>query len=145
MPTSEPAITSFSGINHFLSNFFMYRFVYDGIEYRSSEHAFQAQKPNTMRQRALVADSPMPGVAKKIARSSMQRADWAAVKNDVMLGVLRAKFAVHDLRLRLLATGNAQLVEGNTWGDRYWGQSPVGDGENILGKLLMQVREEYRG
>ena len=62
---------------------------------------------------------------------------------EVMLKLLRLKFADPALAGRLLATGDTELVEGNHWGDRYWGVSG-GIGENHLGKLLMQVRLELR-
>jgi predicted NAD-dependent protein-ADP-ribosyltransferase YbiA (DUF1768 family) len=48
-----------------------------------------------------------------------------------------------DLKEQLIATGNEELVEGNTWGDIYWGVSR-GRGKNMLGKILMRVREELR-
>ena len=59
-----------------------------------------------------------------------------------MRDVLRAKFSDPELRGRLLATGEKHLVEGNHWGDRVWGQCPVGIGENWLGRLLMDIRAE---
>jgi len=57
--------------------------------------------------------------------------------------VVLAKFLGNgDLRDQLLATGDAELVEGNTWGDTYWGvDSRSGKGENMLGKILMETRE----
>jgi N-glycosidase YbiA len=61
----------------------------------------------------------------------------------VMRGLLRQKFSSGELYEKLLATGDALLVEGNSWGDRYWGQVQ-GTGENHLGKLLMQVRKELK-
>ena len=61
-----------------------------------------------------------------------------------MLNVVRAKFDQHpDLAQKLLETGDEELVEGNTWGDRYWGVCG-GKGKNMLGKILMRVREELR-
>lgn len=64
-------------------------------------------------------------------------------KDDVMLELLRLKFAIPDLRDKLLATKNATLIEGNTWGDTYWGVCR-GIGDNTLGVLLMQVRSEIK-
>jgi hypothetical protein len=64
------------------------------------------------------------------------------VKLDVMLGLLRRKFTQLDLRRQLLATGDAELIEDNDWGDHFWGVC-MGVGENHLGKLLMQVRGEW--
>lgn len=60
-----------------------------------------------------------------------------------MLDLQRQKYTVPYLREKLLATGDAELVEGNTWGDRFWGVCN-GVGQNWLGRLLMQVRDEIK-
>lgn len=72
-----------------------------------------------------------------------KREDWALVKRDIMLDILRLKFATPFMRDKLNATGERPLVEGNTWGDTYWGVCR-GRGENHLGKILMQIRTENR-
>lgn len=71
------------------------------------------------------------------------RKDWNAIKTDVMLSLVRGKFQWPELQKKLLATGDAYLEEGNTWSDTCWGVCD-GRGENRLGKILMQVREEAR-
>lgn len=71
------------------------------------------------------------------------RDDWERVKLAVMLDLLRQKFAHADLRAQLIATSDDVLVEGNTWGDTFWGMCN-GVGLNHLGRLLMQVRAEVR-
>jgi predicted NAD-dependent protein-ADP-ribosyltransferase YbiA (DUF1768 family) len=71
------------------------------------------------------------------------RTDWNEARVDVMRAVLAAKFSDPDLRTRLVATGNAELVEENTWNDRFWGRSR-GVGSNMLGQLLMELREGLR-
>ena len=72
------------------------------------------------------------------------RADWEQVKFQVMEDCVRYKFTHHpDLRVALLATGDAELIEGNDWGDRIWGVYQ-GQGENRLGKILMKIRAELR-
>lgn len=66
------------------------------------------------------------------------------MKLDVMEACVRDKFTRNaDLRRRLLETGDAELVEGNTWGDRFWGVCD-GEGENHLGRVLIKVRGELR-
>lgn len=72
------------------------------------------------------------------------RPDWELVKYDVMYEVCMAKFTQNpDLLSKLLATGDAELIEGNTWGDRVWGVDiHRGIGENHLGKILMRIRSE---
>ncbi len=74
--------------------------------------------------------------------SSHRRADWDAVKIDVMREVLRAKVKQHPyVRRKLLATGTRELVE-NSWRDDFWGWGPNRDGQNRLGKLWMEIRAE---
>ena len=86
-----------------------------------------------------------PSEAKRLGRRMRLRSDWEQVKYDVMLDVVRAKFNQHpDLAQKLLATGDEELVEGNDWGDTYWGVCN-GRGKNMLGKILMRVRAELRG
>ena len=86
-----------------------------------------------------------PGDAARLGRRLPGlRADWEAVKDDVMLRALRAKFTQHArLRRLLLSTGDAELIE-HTRNDRYWADGGDGSGLNRLGALLMQLREELR-
>lgn len=60
--------------------------------------------------------------------------------------VVRAKFTQNeDLKALLLATGDSVLEEGNTWHDIFWGvETRTRKGENHLGRIMMQVREELR-
>lgn len=136
-------ITEFRGLYVFLSNFYPYPITYDGTEYPTVEHAFQCAKTVDLKEKAEVMRSVLPGAARKIGHRITCRADWEEVKRDVMLEILRIKFSPDRLGAMLLATGESPLIEGNTWGDRYWGQSPLGVGENHLGKLLMQIRTEF--
>jgi hypothetical protein len=70
------------------------------------------------------------------------RADWEDIRLEVMLNLLRQKFAPgSELRTKLETTTPHELVEGNTWGDTFWGVCN-GVGQNNLGRLLMQVRDE---
>lgn len=72
------------------------------------------------------------------------RSDWSEVRLQVMEDILRIKFSQEQFKQKLLATGNEELVEGNWWHDKFWGQCPVGTGENHLGKLLMKIRKELQ-
>ena len=89
----------------------------------------------------MIRNAPSPGAAKRMGRKIAIRNDWEAVKEKVMLSVVRAKFEDAYLRRLLTATGTAALIEGNEWGDRFWGVCR-GEGENRLGKILMKVRSE---
>ncbi len=140
---SVSAISSFSGKNRFLSNFWLCRVTFEGVEYDSTEHAYQAAKTVSEELREWVRTAPSPGQAKKRAYRLTLRPDWDDVKEHVMLALLREKFKDPELRAKLLATGDAELVEGNTWGDKYWGVCD-GEGQNRLGVLLMLVRDEVK-
>jgi hypothetical protein len=138
------AIESFNGDHRFLSNFWPARVVLDGVEYPTVEHAYQAAKTVDPAERRTIADLPTPGQAKRAGKQVTMRADWDEVKIDLMRDLVRQKFRHPELAGQLLATGEARLIEGNRWGDRFWGQSPVGNGENHLGRILMEVRRELR-
>ena len=84
-----------------------------------------------------------PVIAKRIGRKVNLRADWEDVKCDIMKELLKKKFENAELAEKLLATGDMELVEGNNHGDRFWGMVN-GVGKNMLGKLLMEVRDDLR-
>lgn len=138
-------IESFQGPYRFLSNFFIAPVEFEGISYPSVEHAFQAAKVLDIKGREFIASLATPGAAKRAGKNVVLRKDWEEQKLAIMRTLLRAKFKKgSNLARMLLQTQNAELCEGNSWGDRYWGVCG-GEGENHLGKLLMQVRAELRG
>src|SRR5579859_3535441 len=142
-----PSITAFHGPHFFLSNFSESRIVFEGDSYPTVEHAFQAAKTFDPAQRAAVREAATPAAAKRLGRGVTLRPDWEQVKLGLMHELLRQKFSRPDLRQALLDTGEAELVEGNTWGDRQRGCVLVKGkwiGSNHLGRLLMQVRAELR-
>lgn len=139
-------IDSFMGKYRFLSNFWMCKIEMDGELYPSVEHAYQAAKTLDSMCRARVRECLKPGDAKRYGRHVNLRSDWEDVKFKVMSDLVEQKFTKHErLKQDLLATGNVQLIEGNTWHDTFWGiDKYTGDGENKLGKILMRVRQEIR-
>ena len=138
------SILSFSGEFGFLSNFHFSPFHWDGVDWSTVEHAFQAAKTLDPEQRQAMAQIPTPGDVKKAGRSLSLRSDWEDVKYGIMAEVVYEKFRQNPtLRAKLLATGNAHLEEGNHHGDRIWG-TVDGEGTNWLGKILMEVRETLR-
>jgi ribA/ribD-fused uncharacterized protein len=142
--TTRPfVIDSFRGAHRFLSNFHPCRVALDGEVYRSVEHAYQAAK-TTNRERRKEVHSLTAGRAKRWGSALPLRPDWEAVKLGMMRDLLRQKFLGDEgLATQLHATGDQDLIEGNTWGDTYWGVCR-GRGHNHLGRLLMQVRSELR-
>lgn len=133
-------IDSFDGKDRFLSNFYPAPVTYEGLRFPTVEHAFQAAKTTDVILRQVIARLPTPGLAKKHGRVLMLRAGWDNMRLDVMRMLLAQKFSDPTLRARLVATAPAKLVEGNTWGDRFWGVCQ-GIGENHLGRLLMEIRD----
>lgn len=138
-------IREFTGKYRFLSNFYpcTVRFS-DGRVAKSSEHAYMACKTTDAGQRDRILACETPAQAKRLGRSIPLRDGWNDMRVEVMEACLRSKFSNPELRSKLLATGEAELVEGNKWGDKFWGVCN-GVGENQLGKLLMKLRAEYRG
>ena len=134
-------IDSFRGEYSFLSNFHKCRVEFEGMVYPSVEHAFQAAKNPDPEYRSLIATVGSPVTAKRMGKKTQLRPDWEEVKDGIMYELLKSKFSDPVLREKLLATGEAELIEGNNHWDRFWGVCR-GEGLNKLGKLLMQVREE---
>lgn len=135
------AIEDFRGSYRWLSNFHMVEVTYDGDVYTSTEAAYQAAKTLLPAERRAIREAKTAGDAKRLGRKVSMRPDWEDVKIDIMRDLLRQKFKNPDLRAGLLLTGRQHLVEGNTWHDEFWGVCE-GNGENHLGRLLMDVRSE---
>jgi hypothetical protein len=137
-------INSFSGYYRFLSNFWKAPVVYDGVGYSNSEAAYQAAKCRNPEQKVWF-EKLDPGPAKRLGKGVVLRFDWEEVKDQIMYDICLAKFTQNpDLAKALIETRDEELIEGNTWGDRVWGQVD-GVGENRLGKILMRIRAELSG
>lgn len=144
MNEEKRKISCFRGKYDFLSNFYHNCYIEaDGHIYASVERYFQSMKNNSNIYKSAIAGARTEADSKHLGRKIRLRPDWDKVKDQVMLDGLRLKFSDPVLRQKLLDTGDAYLEEGNTWGDRYWG-TVNGEGKNMLGKLLMQVRDEIR-
>jgi ribA/ribD-fused uncharacterized protein len=137
-------IKGFFGRNFFLSNFFGSPLIYDGILYPTVEHAYQAAKTHDVNKRLEIAGAHTPDIAKKMGRILELREDWESVKFEIMYYLVKLKFEnCKILKDALLETKDAYLEETNHWGDKIWGVcSKTGEGENNLGKILMNVRNE---
>ena len=138
-------IDRFTGEYDFLSNFYPCRVEFEGDWYPSVEHAFQAAKTFDREKRIAAAVAPTARSVKEFGKNRIKlREDWEEVKDGVMYECVKSKFAGDlELKRKLLATGNALLIEGNSHKDRYWGVYR-GEGRNMLGQTLMRVREELQ-
>lgn len=140
-----PVIDSFKSDFGFLSNFHFVR----GLGVPTTEHGYQAAKADYLlnpklakKYRKAIHAAEKPGETKRITRLKEYKIDseaWDAAKVKVMKKWLKAKFALPDMRQKLLDTYPRKLVEGNNWGDVFWGVCN-GKGKNMLGKLLMKLR-----
>ncbi len=136
-------IDLFDGEYAFLSNFWECPVFYNDLWYKNSEAAFQGAKTTDRKLRGVFSELS-PSRAKYLGRHIQLRSDWEEVKDQVMYQIVFNKFSLNDdLKEKLLATGDAELIEGNTWNDIYWGICN-GRGQNKLGKILMEVRRELR-
>ena len=135
---NEGNIKGFFGDYRWLSNFHECKVAFEGDEYPSSENAYQAAK-------FLWADRAefkfcSPKEAKDLGKNQ-KPAGWFNRNIDIMESILYDKFCYNrELKQKLLDTGNKYLEETNWWGDKFWGVCD-GVGENMLGKLLMKVRD----
>ena len=130
-----------------LSNFAAYPITLGGKRWPTSEHYFQAHKFSDPQLREKIRKAKTPMIAARLGRdrSAPLRRDWESVKVQVMTEAVLAKFTQHDdLRALLLETGDAKLIE-HTDNDAYWGDGGDGSGKNMLGIVLMRVRERLRG
>lgn len=145
-------IDSFSGRYEFLSNFYNCSVKFNGITYGHSEGAFQAQKTLNENQRLEISKMTAGQSKRYCGRKGpiTLREDWEQVKDNIMYEIVKEKFSQNsDIRDKLLATGDIELIEGTTWHDNYWGNCTCDkcaniEGKNMLGKILMKVRSELR-
>lgn len=155
--TEKNSILEFSGEYRFLSNFYPVHIedknpygneTLPSLTYPSVEHAYQASKSPSLAHRLIIARLHTPGEAKRYGRKLPITESWKEQRVDVMEHLLRIKFAKGgELAQKLTDTWPKELVEGNTHGDSFWGMTreeykSVLTGINMLGRLLMKLREE---
>ena len=136
-------IDSFNHLYRFLSNFYPCSvfILGEGEKYPSVEHAYQASKTADVSERHRILHASTPGKAKKLGQEVLLRSDWDKVKLGIMRELLISKFQNKSLFAKLLNTGDAVLIEGNSWGDDFWGVCTQ-RGQNHLGELLMELRDD---
>jgi ribA/ribD-fused uncharacterized protein len=133
-------IDRFPGKYRFLSNFYPTQVTYEDRIYLNAEAAFQSAKSikDSIRNEFTKLD---PYEAKQRGKRLTLRPEWEDIKYKVMYDIVLNKFSSNPtLKEMLLKTGNEILIEGNTWGDQYWGVCN-GRGQNKLGDILMKIRE----
>jgi hypothetical protein len=136
-----------------LSNFSAFNLRWHGRVFPTSEHAYHWEKfvlgtrdEDGRWVRDLIWRAPSAHEAFKMAEhwKPLRRPDWDAIKVDAMRDILTAKAMQHEyVRRKLLETGERELIE-NSWRDDFWGWGPNRDGQNMLGRLWMEVRAAIR-
>lgn len=133
-------IDSFSGEYRWLSNFYPCDVRYQMDTYPSSEHAYQAAKTLNQDDRDHIANNLTAGQAKRYGQTVEISDNFLENKIQIMDIILTSKFIRNlDLTQKLVDTGDAHIIEGNTWNDTFWGMCD-GKGKNNLGKLIMKLR-----
>lgn len=135
-------ILEFQGENRWLSNFWPACIVFEGVTYPTVENAYQAAKTWPVNRQVYVYIKP--GEAKRLGKTMPLRPTWEDEKVSVMRWLIAQKFADGTkLARQLVATEDCRIVEGNSWGDTFWGICR-GVGRNTLGKLIMEQREQLK-
>lgn len=145
-------IDRFYGQYLWLSNFAVCKIQYEGYVYWSTQAAYQAQKFNgTAIQKDRIKKifgKIQPNEAKMLGSVIPLRQDWQEVRLGIMKELLKLKFNQQPFKTQLLKTGDKQLVQGNYWHDTFFGKCECskheGQGQNHLGKIIMQIRQELQ-
>lgn len=142
-------VSEFRGPYRWLSNFHEVQLEFEGDTYPSTEAAYQSAKCANIEDRALFFSETKitSAMANGLGCQVKLRDDWTEdLRLDIMYHLNHQKFLNNkELGDKLLATGEAILMEGNLWGDTFWGVDlKSGIGKNHLGKILMAVRETLR-
>lgn len=137
-------INKFSGSNAFLSNFYPCEIYIDGLCYPTAEHAYQALKTIDTLWRVKIQHCQSPSIAKRLGKKvPLNNPVWLKDRGlSVMRDIIARKMAYKEIRDKLKETGEAELIEGNSWGDTFWGVCN-GKGENNLGKIWMEIRKKW--
>ena len=130
----------------FLSCLFKKPIIFEEREFSSGEHAYQYGKFKDKDVREWAMKAPKPHLLSILAHGLFSWdivENWSKIKVNRMYNVLKVKFSDVELREKLLETGNSILIEDSKT-DPFWGIGKKGNGKNMLGKLLMKVREEIK-
>jgi ribA/ribD-fused uncharacterized protein len=129
----------------FMGNFFKARFFIYGRWWNFVEAPYQAEKTSIQSEKDEIWKAVKANDSRLLGQKVTMRPDWDEYKRFVMKECCLAKFLQHpDLRKQLMATGDEVLIEDSPV-DWYWGCGSDGTGKNVLGQVLMEIREELKG
>lgn len=137
-------VIKFLGDTSPFSNFYKAQISIDSLTYDTVEHYYQSQKAIDEADKIKVATADSPKMAKYYGNRVKCRSDWDKRRLIVMYKALEAKFTQHPgLAKYLLNTGDAILMEVNRR-DEFWGVGKNYKGKNMMGKMLMKLRDELK-
>src|SRR6266704_2813738 len=138
-------ITQFTGYYRFLSNFYPCNVELESHSYPSVEHAYQAAKCSHKEEMVQFQDRTMKAAeAKLVGKHVKLKRDWGLFRIPYMEGLVTKKFNSSARLQEMLLAIDGKIVEGNYWGETFWGECPLGTGYNHLGKILMRVRDKLK-
>lgn len=146
-PGPEDKIFFYPKEFYVFDNFSSFQVEYKGILFPTSEHAYQAMQfiktaPEIFEE---IKNAKSAHDAQRIARENKNKADskWDEKKRGIMKDILRSKIYQHPYILKkLLESGEREIIE-DSWRDAVWGWGENKDGQNLLGQIWMELREEY--
>lgn len=142
VPLGDDVILEFKREYRFLSNFAETPMTWRSFAIPTAEHAFQCEKTTVWEWKERILTAPTPLEAKRLGRKAPIRRNWENIKLEIMRIVVHKKFENEALEEKLVETWPATLVEGNTWGDTFWGTDLRCNGANWLGVILMLERSK---
>ncbi len=145
-PTDFPdVINMFKGEYDFLSNRFPCQVLWEGQQYPSAESVFQASKCAVETEREVFTRCSIhKATVKGIVLNPSS--EWEDARLDIMKSIIKAKFEQNpNLMQKLVDTGNRILINGNNKQETFWGVDLYSwEGENQLGKIIMEIREKEK-
>lgn len=132
-----------------MSNMSEHPVQYQGVMYKTAEHAYMCQKTTDSAEHEMIRDAATPEIAKRLGRTVTLRSDWEEVKVQTMAEIVAAKIETClYLKDKLFETGNCDLIELTWWHDEFWGVCSCDKhkfgGRNVLGNIWMKLREKLR-
>lgn len=138
-------ITSFTGENLFLNNRWPCKIKFEGEIYPSVEHAFEAARTLDKEERIQFATIHMRSLeVKRAGKFITERPNWDRHRLAIMNNLVTQKFLNGPILMKLLIETDGLLIDGNSWGETFWGESPLGTGQNQLGHILMRLRAKLQ-
>ena len=130
----------------YLANYSNHGFTKDGVFYKTVEHYYQSEKFDDPEIKNKIINADTPKEASNIGRDrNLKRIDdFKSIKNQVMFDGILEKFRQHrDIAYKLIETRNKKIAEA-TIDEYYWGIGKDKSGKNVIGDILVRVRERIK-